>query len=265
MTLRRWAWVGVLLTGIALYLLVLVTMVTTQNSNFVPSMILIGSVTAPATFVTFAQGRSGRWQVPAGTIAATAFFGGVVGVVAAGWLEYDALRALGTLPKAGVGLIEEAAKLLAPAAVLLLTLRRRHEPSDGLVIGVASGMGFAALETMGYAFNALIASKGNIGAVEETLFVRGLTAPAAHLAWTGLTAGALFAFAAAPTGRRMTALLLTFAGAVALHALWDSFDNMLVYAVLGAISLTWLMIQLRRYRTFEPHPHPPVAAQPTHR
>jgi RsiW-degrading membrane proteinase PrsW (M82 family) len=29
--------------------------------------------------------------------------------------------------------------------------RRRREPSDGLVIGVACGAGFAALETMGYA------------------------------------------------------------------------------------------------------------------
>jgi RsiW-degrading membrane proteinase PrsW (M82 family) len=251
--LRRWAWLGVLLVGIVLYLLVLVTMVETQNPNFVPSMILIGATIAPATFVTFAQGRSGRWQVPGRTIAVVAFFGGVIGVVAAGWLEYDALRALGTLPKLGIGLIEESAKLIAPLLLLLVTRGRRREPADGLVIGVASGMGFAALETMGYAFNALLASKGNIGAVEQTLFVRGLTAPAAHLAWTGLTAGALFALAAAPTGRRMTAFAATFAGAVVLHALWDSFDNILVYAILGVISLTWLLVQLHRYRTFEPY------------
>ena len=51
-------------------------------------------------------------------------------------------------------------------------------------------MGFAALETMGYAFSALLSSQGNIGTVEETLFLRGLTAPAGHTAWTGLTAPA---------------------------------------------------------------------------
>ena len=34
-------------------------------------------------------------------------------------------------------------------------------------------------------------AQGNIGTVEQTLFVRGLTAPAGHTAWTGLTAGAL--------------------------------------------------------------------------
>jgi hypothetical protein len=45
--------------------------------------------------------------------------------------------------------------------VLLFTIMARHErrlPSGGLIIGVASGMGFAALETMGYAFSALLSS-----------------------------------------------------------------------------------------------------------
>jgi protease PrsW len=250
-TLRRWAWLGVLVVGVGLYLLVLVTLVDTQNVNFVPSMILLGATIAPATFLTFAQGRTGRWQVPARTIAVTAFFGGVIGVVAAGWLEYDALRTLGMLPKIFIGLIEESAKLVVPLLILLIWARRR-DPADGLVIGVASGMGFAALETMGYAFTALLQSNGNIGAVEETLFVRGLTAPAAHLAWTGLTSGALFALAASPTAARALIFVLTFLGAVVLHALWDSFDTIIAYAVLGTISLTWLLIELHRYRTFHP-------------
>lgn len=58
----------------------------------------------------------------------------------------------------------------------------------------------------------------------------------------------------------MVILLLTFAGAVALHALWDGFDNTLVYALLGTISLTWLMTQLRRYHSIESH-HSPSAVQ----
>ncbi|MFI2710891.1 hypothetical protein ACH495_12260 [Micromonospora sp. NPDC018662] len=37
---------------------------------------------------------------------------------------------------------------------------------------------------------ALVGSQGNLGAVEQTPLVRGLTALAAHLSWTGLTAGA---------------------------------------------------------------------------
>ncbi|GAA2712785.1 PrsW family intramembrane metalloprotease [Actinoplanes palleronii] len=246
---RRWAWLAVLVVGVVLYVLVLATLIATQNINFVPSMILLGAVIIPATFLTFAQGRSGRWQVPGTTIGLTAFLGGVIGVVAAGWLEYDTLRRLGTVPMVLVGLIEESAKLLVPIVVLVV-FRRRLSPSDGLVIGVASGMGFAALETMGYAFTALISSNGNIGDVEQTLFVRALTSPAAHPAWTGLTAGALFALAAAPGARALLVFAGTFVGAVTLHALWDSIGSGVAYVVLSVVSLTWLMIVLRRYRTF---------------
>jgi protease PrsW len=247
---RRWAWVGVLLVGLILYALVLRTMVDTKNPNFVPATILLGATVVPITFLTFAQGRSGRWQVPASVIAAAAFLGGVIGIVVAGQLEYDALRDLGALPMVFVAIIEESAKLLVPAVILAVLWRRRRDPSDGLVIGVASGMGFAALETMGYAFTALLASGGNIGAVEETLFVRGLLAPAGHTAWTGLTAGALWAFAARTSGRRFLIFLGTFAGAIALHALWDSIGNLIGYAVLGVVSVGWLLWEMRRYRTF---------------
>ncbi|BCY08246.1 hypothetical protein L3i22_033340 [Actinoplanes sp. L3-i22] len=240
----------------ALFVLVLVTLVDTQNLNYVPSMILLGASIAPATFLTFAQGRSGRWQVPASTLAVTAFFGGVIGVVAAGWLEYDALHKLGVLPMVFVGLIEETAKLLVPVVALAFLWRRRPTPADGLVIGVASGAGFAALETMGYGFSALLASNGNIGDVEQTLFVRGVTAPAAHLAWTGLTSGALFAFAAAPGLRRLFGFVLTFLAAVGLHAAWDSFGTEIAYIVVGGVSMGWVLLELHRYRRFTPNPVP---------
>lgn len=249
---RRWAWIAVLLIGVALFVLVLVTMIDTQNINFVPSLILLGASIAPGTFLTFAQGRTGRWQVPASTLALTAFFGGVVGVVAAGWLEYGALRRLGVLPMLFVGLIEESAKLLAPLVVLIVWWNRRRAPGDGLVIGVAAGAGFAALETMGYGFTALVSSNGNIGELEQTLFVRGLTAPAAHLAWTGLTSGALFAFAAAPSTRRLVLFLLTFAAAVGLHAAWDTFGTEIAYIVIGGLSMGWILLQLHRYQRFAP-------------
>jgi RsiW-degrading membrane proteinase PrsW (M82 family) len=249
---RRWAWVAVLVVGLVLYIAVLRTMVDTRNPNFVPTTILLGATVVPATFLTFAAGRSGRWQVPAWILAVAAFFGGVVGVIVAGQLEYDTLRDLGALPMLFVAVIEECAKLIVPAALLLVLWRRRREPSDGLVIGVACGAGFAALETMGYAFTALLASRGEIGAVEETLFVRGLLAPAGHTAWTGLTAGALYALAARPSGRRVWVFLGTLAGAVVLHTLWDSIGAILGYVVLGAVSVGWLLLEMRRYRTFAP-------------
>ncbi|WP_433295879.1 PrsW family intramembrane metalloprotease [Actinoplanes sp. CA-030573] len=252
---RRWAWLGVLVVGLILYVVVLRTLVHTQNPNFVPSLILLGATVVPLSFLTFAQARTGRWQVPASALAIAAFFGGVIGIVVAGTLEYNTLRGLGMLPMVFVAVIEESAKLIVPVA-LLFTIMARHErrlPSDGLIIGVASGMGFAALETMGYAFTSLLSSDGNIGAVEQTLFIRGLTSPAGHTAWTGLTAGALWALLAAPTGKRALIFIGTFAGAVALHAAWDTFNNLWAYVILGVISIGWLFLELSRYRTFAEH------------
>jgi len=249
---RRWAWLGVLVVGLVLYLVVLRTLVSTQNPNFVPALILLGATVMPLAFLTFAQARTGRWQVPGSALVVAAFFGGVIGTVVAGTVEYDTLRGLGALPMVLVALIEESAKLIVPVILLftVLTRHRRRLPSDGLVIGVASGMGFAALETMGYAFTALLSSQGNIGAVEETLFIRGLTAPAGHTAWTGLTAGALWAFIAAPVFKRFVEFALTFVGAVILHTLWDTFSGPVVYVVLAIVSLGWLFWALHRYRAF---------------
>ena len=56
----------------------------------------------------------------------SAFFGGVIGTVVAGTLEYNTLRGLGVLPMLLVALIEESAKLIVPV-VLLFTIMARHE------------------------------------------------------------------------------------------------------------------------------------------
>lgn len=59
------------------------------------------------------------------------------------------------------GLIEESAKLIVPLALLMLL--RRPDPQAGIIIGIASGMGFATLETMGYGFTALLSQRNGTG------------------------------------------------------------------------------------------------------
>ncbi len=241
---RRWAWVAVLLVGVGLHLLVLETLAGTGTVTFVPTLIVLGASVAPGHVPGLRPGAARPTAaVPGPVVGVAALLGGVIGVVAAGWLEYGTLHRLGVLPMAFVGLAEEAAKLIVPAGILLLW-RRHRSPAQGLVIGVASGAGFAALETMGYAFAAFVGSQGSLGAVERTLLVRGLTAPAAHLAWTGLTAAALFTFAAAPGGRRLAAFLLTFAAAVTLHTCWDTFGTQPAYLFIGGVSLGWVLLRL---------------------
>jgi protease PrsW len=246
---RRWAWVPVLVVGVVLFEIVRRVLVETQNPNLVPSLILLGAAVAPAAFVTFVLGRELPYDISGGMIGVVAFVSGVVGVVTAGFLEYDTLRDLGVLPMVAVGFIEESAKLIVPI-IVLLTLRQYRQPADGLLIGVAAGAGFAALETMGYAFVTLISSQGSLAAVDSVLLLRGLLSPAAHMAWTGLTATALW-YAAARGWKRGPVLrfVAVFILAVALHATWDSVGRIPVYVVLAAISLgllTWFAHQLAR-------------------
>ncbi len=241
----RGTWLLVLVVGAVLFEVMRRTLTETQNPNLIPALLLLGATIAPAAFVTFIRGRRLTYTVDGGMVALVAFLGGVVGIIAAGTLEFDALHDLGALPTLGVGLIEESAKLIAPLAVLLFTMHRR--PADGLLIGVAAGAGFAALETMGYAFVALIQSQGNLSAVSGLLLLRGLLSPAAHMAWTGLTATALWA--AADRGWTLRAVLqfvATFVVAVALHGAWDGFATLPAYVVIGVISLGLLTLAAHR-------------------
>jgi RsiW-degrading membrane proteinase PrsW (M82 family) len=244
--MRRWAWLGTFVIGSGLYLLVLGVVTDTGNPNLVPTMILLGALVVPLTFVLFADGRSGRWLIDGPTLGGSLLFGGVVGVVVAGLLEYDAMRKLGALPMLGVGLIEEAAKLVVPAVLVLFFGHRYRSIAGGIVIGVAVGTGFAVLETMGYAFVALIQSGGNVGAAEQTLFIRGLLSPAGHAAWTGLACWGLWRFAVAPSGKRFLGFLGMYALAVALHTAWDGIGGWVTYAIVGVISIGLLIFGLRR-------------------
>jgi RsiW-degrading membrane proteinase PrsW (M82 family) len=211
----------------------------------VPALILLGASVVPAAFVAFVSGRRLVFGIHGGALAATALVGGVIGVVAAGLWEYHALIRLGVLPILWVGVIEEAAKLVAPVAIVFYT-RHRHL-ADGLLVGVACGAGFAALETMGYAFVVLLQSHGDLRAVDDVLFLRGVLSPAAHMAWTGLTAAALWRAAHERwRGGAVSRLVAVFVLAVALHTAWDSAGNPISYLVIAVISFVGLGVTTHR-------------------
>lgn len=242
--LGRWAWVAVLVGGVLAYLLVLRVMIRTENINFFPSLLLIGAITVPVSVLVFAVSGGRTVRTSTTPVVFTAIVGGIVGTVTAGALEYDTLRRLGALPMLAVGVIEEGAKLVVPLAVLLL-LRVRH-PRDGVIIGIASGMGFATLETMGYGFQALLAA-GNVGVVDQTLLLRALLSPACHIAWTGLTTAMLWRLAGpAARGRAMLSFVGSFVFAVVLHATWDASSSVPAHVVIAAIGLVVLLVLVHR-------------------
>lgn len=236
----RLRWIVVLGVGVALYAAVLAALINTQDVFYVPSLLLIGAAVVPLTFVTFVANMPGRETPTLAEIAVAAALGGVIGIVVAGTLEYETVRALGSLPTLGIGLIEESAKLAVPIVILAW---RKPRPEAGLILGVAVGSGFAVLETMGYAFAALLQSRGNLDGVTQLLAFRSVTEPGAHAAWTGLACAALFAVRTAR--RRWIGSLRfvgVFAGVVVLHAIWDSSSSDLAYLAVGGGSFIILMV-----------------------
>jgi protease PrsW len=222
--LLRRRWLQLLLSGLVLLFLVERTLVATGDPNYVPSAILLGAFLVPVTFTTYLYERLPSWDVPLPAIAICFVWGGVLGTVVAGTLEYDVIRTLGFLPKLGIGVIEEGAKLILP--LVFYFLGRYRSEAAGIVLGVTTAAGFASLETMGYGFVSLLQSKGNLGILDEVLLVRGLSSPAGHMSWTGLVCAVLWRerlkAGHSTLNWRVGGAFLT---AAVLHALWDTFAS----------------------------------------
>lgn len=259
MRVLRRRWFQIFASGLVLLFLVERTLVATSNPNYVPSVILLGAFLVPVTFLTYLYERMPDWEVPLPPLAVCFLWGGVLGTVVAGTLEYDVARLLGFLPKLGIGLIEESAKLIVP--LVFYFVGRYRSEAAGILLGVATAAGFAALETMGYGFASLLSSKGNLGVLDEVLLVRGLTSPAGHIAWTGLVCAVVWR-------ERLRAghavlnwrILGAFSTAVILHALWDTFASVgsatfveflsveLLSLLVALISLVLLLRRVREAR-----------------
>jgi RsiW-degrading membrane proteinase PrsW (M82 family) len=234
------AWVRIFLIGLALWLATVVVTFATGNPNLVPTLVLLGSFLVPVTFVAWAFGRRDTGEITASLVFNTFITGGVLGVLGASVLETYLLSP--SVPLfVGVGLIEEAVKLVALAVLTRhLTVRSGR---DGMILGASVGFGFAAFESAGYAFTALFTVEGlSLTQVVQTELLRGLLAPVGHGLWTAILGGVLFA----GWGRRhrftVTArLIAAYVGVSALHALWDTMHSI-------ALVLTLLITEGERYQ-----------------
>lgn len=247
---RRLGWLAVLLGGLISYLVVNQTMLDTQNVLFFPTLLLIGSITVPATVLllecAIGQGLENR----GGLIIGTAVVAGIVGVTLAGAIE-NSLTGTDSQVYLGVAVIEELAKMLVP--LVIFAVARRRTAGMGLALGIAAGAGFAVLETMGYAFYALVARGGGLAAMQETLQLRALLAPASHVAWSGLVGWALWRIGSQPARRfAVSGLVVALAAAVGLHYLWDLSSDLAPHIALAVVSvailITLMILSARRDR-----------------
>ncbi|MCX3061474.1 PrsW family intramembrane metalloprotease [Streptomyces beihaiensis] len=228
--IRAGLWRRCLWGGLALWLLTSVVTYTTRNTTLLPTLIMLGSFLVPAVFVLWAYERHGR-DLGVTLILGCFLVGGVLGVLGASVMEYYLLHP-SVWMFVGVGLIEEAVKLLALMYVLQRHPRIRGLRA-GLVLGATVGFGFAAFESAGYAFNAAVTLKGiDLRSLLETEVLRGVLAPFGHGLWTAIAGAALLAFRR-PDGRfRFAApVLVTYLGVALLHALWDSMHGIALWLV----------------------------------
>jgi protease PrsW len=223
----RARWLRIFIGGLVLYAFSqMILPHTNYNTGFIAAELVIGSMLVPLTFVCYFYERGTVRQTPLDVLAITFVLGAVLGCAAAAILE-GAVTAHGNWQYVPVGFIEEACK----GAILVWWLRRRDllSPDKGFVIGAATGMGFAVLETMGtYALKDLISAFLNgaqgttpISLMMSTLNLRGALAPLGHGTWTGILAGVMWYERSAgrsPFGKRVVG---TYVAVSILHALYD--------------------------------------------
>ena len=244
-------WLRALLIGLALFVISTIVMFLTGNPNLFPTVILIGNFLVPIVFVAFLYDHQHISTLSLDTVATSFILGGILGVLGASVLE-SLLLPVHANPNQGlslgtgllVGLIEEGSKI---AAVMFLARRMTHTSEmDGLLLGGAVGMGFAALESTGYAFTVFLLSHGLVGAsIVETL-IRGLLAPFGHGVWTGLLAAVLFR-ESKPHHFRITGwVLLTYLFVSVLHGFWDGLPHSVYFIIPPGIpiSVTTLVISV---------------------
>jgi len=246
---RNRDWLHLLLAGAGLFVLATIMLFLTDNPNLYPTVILVGNFLVPVAFVLFLYDHQHLSTLTPSTIGQSFVVGGMLGVLGASLLEPLLIRlpanpdqslTLGTALV--VGLIEEGCKILA---VMWVARRlRRDSEMDGLLLGAAAGMGFAALESTGYAFTVFVVSRGQVEASIVETILRGLLAPFGHGVWTAILAAVLFRHSAATHFRITGAVVLTYLFVSLLHGLWDGLPRVLYVVVPPGIPIPVVSLTL---------------------
>ncbi|MGI5166162.1 PrsW family intramembrane metalloprotease [Spirillospora sp. CA-253888] len=241
----RRTWLRVLGTGLLLWAATVAVTVLTANANLLPTIVLLGSFVVPVTFAIWAYEHGTADEITVPLLFSSFVVGGVLGILGASLLETYLLHPSPWM-YVGVGLIEEGVKLVA----LMVVARRLrgYGTRDGMVLGAAVGFGFAAFESAGYAFNALVTVEGlSIRSMVETEVLRGLLTPLGHGLWTAILGGVLFAAARRHGRWRLdVTVLATYLGVSLLHALWDSMHGLAIAATLIMTGAPWQFQLLQR-------------------
>lgn len=224
-TKKRYKWWRLLIIGLILYIVGLGVLVLTRNQNLFPSIVMLGNFLIPVIYVAFLYQKRTLSNVSMPMTLAGFFYGGFLGVFAAAMLEPIFIQNLNFSTAMFVGIIEEFAKIVG---VLVIFRNRNHDLQlDGLIIGAAAGMGFAALESSGYAFATFIKSGGSLSATVYITLLRGILSPLGHGTWTAILAAVLLRESAPRKFTLNIRVIGAYVTVVVLHGLWNGIPSVI--------------------------------------
>jgi hypothetical protein len=251
-------WLKILLTGAVMYVATLKVHQYTGNPYLVPTLVFVGNFLVPVSFVSFFYERRGIFSVGMTDTALCFLYGGIIGTVTAALVEPFFMTPGNIRSSFIAGFIEELAKITG----VIITARRRSYNSykDGIILGAAAGMGFAAFESTGYTFAAFINSGGSLSYTVRIMLVRGITAPVGHGIWTAIFSGVLLNESVAGRFNFNSRVVYAYLTSALLHGLWNGLPAILNEYVpspdadilgLAAVGAVGILILYREWRKAE--------------
>ncbi|HUV72282.1 MAG TPA: PrsW family glutamic-type intramembrane protease [Clostridia bacterium] len=226
-------WQLVLLITLSLFAVGVGILLASSNPLLFPTIALLGSFAVPVTYVTFFYENRQQSLLGVTDIVLSFLYGGVLGVFLATIFLPVLIPELSLLTLFGAAGIEEIAKILA---VGLIVRGLSHSSElNGVLVGAAVGMGFAALESIGYSFLSFLESEGNFSSSILLTLLRALVSPVGHGTWTAIFAGILF-LESTPFDFQLTARVFgAFLLVTVLHGLWNGIPFLLPTSLFGII------------------------------
>lgn len=214
----RFVW-GALAGGFAGMAALTVATIDTHSTAVEVIFIALSSLLVPSLYVYYLDMRNRFIEPRRRTLIGTFLLGAFLGAPLAAILEKTFGTGVGApAPAFGTGLIEEFSK----ATAVFWLLRRKHADlefeMDGIIVGAAAGMGFAALEDMAYGAAAF---HYGLTAVVGTVWLRQLLAPFGHGTWTAIVAGTIWREKLGGHVRITQRVVGAYLLAAGLHGLWD--------------------------------------------
>lgn len=185
---RPWMFFRALAGSVFVYVLFVVGWECFENVNLLPGLIAVGAFAMPIATLVFFFEVNARRNVSVYQVIRMVVKGGVISLLFSLVLYVLPLEELSGLGASIAGIIEEPGKLFA--LLVMAKSDRYHYKLNGLLLGASVGAGFAAFESMGYAFSILL--EEGPGAMNGNILLRGFLSPFGHVVWTAICGFALW-------------------------------------------------------------------------